>query len=283
MKPEYEKIQNQPLQSFTSRVIKRPSRPTLKEAWHFHPEIEICLTLKSNGKRFVGNNISEYQNKDLVLFGSNLPHGFITDEPSEQIVLQMEELFLGTDFLHKPETKIIQELFTRAKRGIQFHRTTQERSTKKILAILKIEGLQKIILLLDLLHDLATTQDFTYITNESFQADTKMIELKRIRSVYDYILTNYQENVSLEEAAQLTSMTKTSFCKFLKKHAKKTFSEIVNDIRIDHACELMIQTNKNISTIAFESGYNDLSYFSRTFKKKMQSSPKSFITKHRNS
>lgn len=280
MKPEFEKIQNKPLHSFIAKIVKRPKRPTLKEAWHFHPEVEICLTLKSEGKRFVGNNIADYQVGDLVLFGANLPHGFITELPSEQIVIQMQESFLGETFLDKPEIKIIKELFTSAKRGIQFYGKTQQKVKKKALRVLQKDGFNKLLALLDLLNFLANSTDAKYITQDSFQANTKMAELERIQQVYDYVLKNYQEQVSLDEAANLLAMTKTSFCKFLKKHAKKTFSEIVNEIRIAHACELMIQTDKRISTIAYESGYNDVSYFSRTFKKIIQQSPKEFMAKY---
>ena len=280
MKPEFEKIQNRPLHSFLAKVVKRPKRPTLKEAWHFHPEIEICLTLKSEGKRFVGNNISDYQVGDLVMFGANLPHGFITDLPSEQIVIQMQESFLGETFLEKPEIKKIKELFIRAKRGMQFVGKTNKKVKSKAQRVLKKEGFAKLLSLLDLLHFLANTAEYQYITATSFKPNTKMAELERVQVVYDYILKNYQEQVSLEAASELVSMTKSSFCKFLKKHAKKTFSEIVNEIRISHACELMIQTDKKISTIAYESGYNDVSYFSRTFKKIIQQSPKEFMAKY---
>lgn len=281
MKPEFEKLQNRPLNSFITRVVKRPKRPTLKEAWHFHPEVEICLTLKSEGKRFVGNDISDYQADDLVMLGANLPHGFITQLPSEQVVIQMQESFLGAAFLEKPEIKIIKEVFSRAKRGIQFFGETQQQVKLKTLQVLKQEGFPKLLALLDLLYFLAISTDYQYITKDSFQANTKMVELERVQVVYDYILKNYQEEVSLDKAANLLAMTKSSFCKFLKKHAKKTFSEIVNEIRIGHACDLMMQSDKLISTIAFESGYNDVSYFSRTFKKIMQTSPKLFIVKHR--
>ncbi len=280
MKPEFEKIQNKPLHSFIAKIVKRPKRPTLKEAWHFHPEVEICLTLKSEGKRFVGNNIADYQVGDLVLFGANLPHGFITELPSEQIVIQMQESFLGEAFLDKPEIKIIKELFSSAKRGIQFYGKTQQKVKKKALRVLQKDGFNKLLALLDLLNFLANSTDAKYITQDSFQANTKMAELERIQQVYDYVLKNYQEQVSLDEAANLLAMTKSSFCKFLKKHAKKTFSEIVNEIRISHACELMIQTDKRISTIAYESGYNDVSYFSRTFKKIIQQSPREFMAKY---
>ena len=223
--------------------MERPKRPTLKEAWHFHPEVEICLTQKSEGKRFVGNNIEDYRSGDLVMFGSNLPHGFITEKKSSQIVIQMQENFLGKDFLEKPETQIIKDLFQKAKRGIKFEGKVQEEAEEKIAKLFQLEGLPQILKLLDLLYLFASTPEYRYITQENYIVDTKMAELKRIQIVYSYILENYQSGVSLDEAAALIPMTKSSFCKFLKKHAKKTFSEIVNEIRISHACELMIQTD----------------------------------------
>lgn len=281
MKPEYEKIQVRPLHSFIAKVVERPKRPTLKEAWHFHPEVEICFTTKSEGKRFVGNSIEDYKSGDLVMFGSNLPHGYITEGESSQIVIQMQESFLGNDFLEKPETQIIKDLFLRAKRGLKFGLTTRREAEEKIQELFSKEGLPQILKLLELLYLFASTADFRYITQESYIVDAKMTELKRIRIVYSYILENYRSGVSLEEAAALIPMTKSSFCKFLKKHAKKTFSEIVNEIRISHACELMIQTDMKISSIAYESGFNDISYFNRIFKKIMKVSPKEFISTKR--
>ncbi|MBX2871055.1 MAG: AraC family transcriptional regulator [Saprospiraceae bacterium] len=281
MKPEFEKIQNRPLHSFMARVVSRSKRPTLKEAWHYHPEIEICFTLKSEGKRFVGNNISDYRSGDLVMFGSNLPHGFITDYRSEQIVIQFQDGFLGPEFLEKPETQTLRDLLLKSKRGIQFYGETQRQARPKLYRILKSEGFAKIMHLLDLLHHLASSTENEYITQESFEANTKLTELERVQVIYDYILKNYREGVSLDHAAQLISMTKSSFCKYLKKHTKKTFSQIVNEIRISHACELMIQTDKKISTVAFESGFNDVSYFSRAFKKVIATSPRDFMQKYR--
>ena len=277
MKPEYEKIQNRPLHSFLAKVVERPKRSTLKEAWHFHPEVEICFTTKSEGRRFVGNSVEDYWKNDLVMFGSNLPHGFITEKESSQVVIQMQESFLGGEFLDKPETQIIRELFSKAKRGLKFGKKTRKLAQVKIQELFEAENLTQIIKLLELLNILAYSNDYRYITTESFLFDSNMVELKRVQIVYNYILENYTQKVSLEEAAKLVYMTKSSFCKFLKKHAKKTFSQIVNEIRISHACGLMIQTDKKISMIAYESGFNDISYFNRTFRKIMEVSPKEFM------
>ena len=120
MKPEYEIITEPPERSFTAKVVKRTSRPLLSQAWHFHPEIEICFTVKSNGRRFVGNQISDYLENDLVMFGSNLPHGFTTEVFSSQVVIQMTHNFLGEAFINSPEMRSIKNLFSRAKRGLEF-------------------------------------------------------------------------------------------------------------------------------------------------------------------
>ena len=112
MKPDYEKIIDTKSRSFISRKVKRENRPLLTAAWHFHPEIEICFTQKSNGKRYVGNNISDYHEGDLVMLGSNLPHGFTTVEVCKQTVIQLRYDFLGDGFFNQPELYQIRKLIS---------------------------------------------------------------------------------------------------------------------------------------------------------------------------
>ena len=126
MRPEYEVIAEPTEQSFTAKSVARNSRPKLSQAWHFHPELEICFTLKSSGRRFVGNQISDYEEGDLVMFGSNLPHGFTTEMKCSQVVIQMSADFLGQEFLNKPELRGIKNLFKLSKSGLEFGKSTKK-------------------------------------------------------------------------------------------------------------------------------------------------------------
>jgi hypothetical protein len=122
-KPTLEKI----TPSFgSSLLVKKHVQflKTNKAFWHFHPEIEIVYVNKGKGKRHIGNHISYFNNSQLVLIGSNLPHlGFmdrLTTNGSETLI-QFKPEFLGEDFFKIPEMVAIALLFERSKKGILFN------------------------------------------------------------------------------------------------------------------------------------------------------------------
>ncbi|MDP5121867.1 MAG: AraC family transcriptional regulator [Spirosomaceae bacterium] len=281
MKADFEKIINEPNLSFMIKTVEREKRPFMKGTWHFHPENEITLTLASDGKRFVGNSVEEYKVGDLVFLGKNVPHCWLTEKHAKQVVIQMKDDFLGEQFLNIPEMSAIKKLFAKGGRGIEFYGETKKMVTAKINALYNKEGLEKILNLVDVLHTLAISDEIRYLSSEGFNPLTLgYLDQKRIQVVYDYILENYQKDISIEAAANLINMTKTSFCKFFKKATKKTFTEVVNEIRIGHASSLIIETDDNISTIAYASGYQDVSYFNRKFKELVNMNPNEFRLKY---
>ena len=276
MKPEYELISGRPEKSFTAKVVRRNSRPRLSKAWHFHPEIEICFTKKSFGKRFVGNTISNYEEGDLVLLGSNLPHGFLTEMESYQVVIQMNPDFLGPDFLNKPELRTVKALVERADRGLFFHGETLRKANPIFNRILDSEGLEKMIHLLRLFDVLANSQEVVPICSKEYSLHISHSKLERIKQVYDYIIENHHKEIKVKEASDLVGLTEPAFFKFIKKHTKKTFVQLINEFRIHRASKLLISTDKTVSEISFECGYNNVPYFNRKFKEIMNVTPIEF-------
>lgn len=277
MKPEFEKIVEPPERSFTVRVVNRKNRPLLSQAWHFHPEIEICFTQKSVGKRFVGNQISDYQEKDLVMFGANLPHGFTTDMNCSQVVIQMTHDFMGQVFIDKPELRPIKKLFTRAKQGLEFKKGIKKKAVKIINKLLKSGGgISQFLHLLELLQLLADTNEVETICSEEFALDLNETQLGRIKIVYDHVMENFKKEVSIKEVADKLNISEAAFYKFIKKQTKKTYTQIINEFRINHASKLLMTSEKPISLVCFESGYNNISYFNRKFKEVMGQTPHSF-------
>jgi len=276
MRPEFEKISEPPQRSFTAKRVIRESRPHLHQAWHYHPEIEICYTYKSNGRRFVGNQIANYAEGDMVLFGKNLPHGFTTPMKCEQIVIQLNHNFLGPDFFSKPELKNIYDLLERGRMGLEIDGKTKKTAIKKINKVMKHTGGKQLIALLDLLLYISDSQDLTPICSKEYAMEFDATQFDRLKQVYDHIILNYQKDISVKEIAQTINLTESAFYKFIRRHTKKTFTEIVNEFRINHASKLLITSQMSVAQVCYNSGYNNLSYFNRKFKELLGQTPKKF-------
>jgi AraC-like DNA-binding protein len=276
MKAELEYISNEPMHSFLVRYVERKHRLDFKSVYHYHPEYELIWTLKGNGRRFIGSNIANYDANELIFLGKNIPHCWITPKPSKQMVVQMKEDFLGIDFLNTPECINLKHMLENSYRGLQFHGKIKELTQKKMERLYEMSSFPRLLLLLEILNDLAQSDEFEYLSNDTFETASDQKEINRIQTIYNYIHQNYSENIKLEDAMNLVNLSKSAFCKFIKKRTNKTFSQIVNQIRIQKAIELLIDTNKPIMEICYDVGYTDPSYFFKLFQKEMQVSPKQF-------
>ena len=276
MRPDLEKIVDLKQQSFLYKEVRRKNRPSLSTAWHFHPELEICYTPVSNGHRYVGNKISNYKAGDLVLLGSNLPHGFTTLEQCEQTVIQFKEDFLGADFLDKPELYKIKKLMRIASRGIALKGKSKIRVIDKIDELKNKEGVLKLIKLLEVLEIMCNEKDHEIICAKEYSSNINLTQLSRIKKVFEFIEQNYQREIQINDAAKLINLTESAFYKFISRHTKKKFTQILNEYRISHATKKLMNTQMTIAEICFDSGYKNLSYFNRKFKESMGHSPSSF-------
>ena len=276
MKPSFEYLTENINHSFAVRRVIREKRAHFSSAgvWHYHPGFEITLTTLSNGRRFVGYNYEEYTALDLVLIGENIPHCWITEEHTEQTVINFQKNFLGSDFLDKPELTELTNLLDKSKRGIKFSHKIIEEANEIIQKLASSQGLDRLINLLSLLKILAHDNDKRFLTsyNERTKGSKKMSS--RIEKVYAFILVNYKNpTISQADLANELNMTSSSFCKFVKNTTRKTFYELVLEVRISHACRLLATSDKYVSEICFLSGFNNISNFNRIFKKIMHKSP----------
>lgn len=279
MKAQFQKVITDANDSFLTAIVEREKRPVLKGAWHYHPEIEITLTLKGRGKRFVGNDISNYKEGDLVILGKNLPHCWLTRQHSKQIVILMPESFYSGSFIKHPEMKEIDLLFNKSTKGLSFHGETNEKATKKIHRLFGLKGYSKLMALLDLLHYLSSSENYKLLTPIEYNPELNLLKSERIQKFYSYVLNNYLNDITLEDVSDQLNMTKTSLCRFLKDNTQKSYTTILNEIKISHACKKLIETDKQILEICYESGYNDITNFNRRFKEIMHIKPREYRKK----
>ena len=246
--------------------------------WHFHPEYEIVYVESAGGTRHVGDHMSTYENSDLVFIGPYIPHlnfdyGVRTE--CEQVIVQMKENFLGKDFLNVTEFSEIKKLFDKAAYGLSFSGNTKSIAGKKLKQLPALNHFDRIILLLEVFQLLALTDEVTVLNvlpamNKSFEKDHK-----RMDTVYQYIEANYLKKPDVNEAAKQSHLTAAAFCRFFKKNAKMTFTDFVNQYRINQAKNFLLQ-DKTVSETCFEVGFENISYFNKLFKKIVGENPSAF-------
>lgn len=278
MKPAFENISSQQNSSF---LVRKFEEREFKAPFHFHPEYELTLILNGIGKRYVGTHLADYFPDDLVLLGSNVPHCWKSERNSQQafsssVVIHFNRVFLGDDFFGKPEMKNIQQLLHNSNYGIQF--TGDIGNVKKMMVAILQEksAFKKMLLLLETLDELSNKKKHRLLNKQNLFTSLPVIEKERMSAVTAYIVENFRGKIVLNKAAKTANMTPQAFCRYFKKISRKTFIEVVNDYRIDFAMQALVHTSKPITQIGFESGFNDISNFYKTFKERRQLSPMAY-------
>jgi AraC-like DNA-binding protein len=263
--------------SFLVRSFKEEA---FTSGYHYHPEYELTLITKGRGKRYVGNNMDQFEEGDFVLVGSNLPHCWKTDPVVKgeinagSLVIQFAEHFLGNDFFSASEMLEIKELLKRSSRGIKFMTCTAAHIKEKMTDIMTEKvNFKKLLILLNILYELSLLPDYKFLNSENALMKYSTLDLQKINLVYRYIIDHFEDKISLDKAAEVANMTPNAFCKYFKKTTGKTFMEVVIAYRLKYAATQLSLTNKPVSNVCYDSGFNDIAYFSRLFKKNMNLTP----------
>ncbi|MCF6356409.1 MAG: AraC family transcriptional regulator [Draconibacterium sp.] len=266
--------------------VKWRKMPHFTFPWHFHNEYEILFVIDGVGTSFVADNIEEFRSGDLVLMGSNLPHFWKSDESFysegeskevDYIVIQFSKDFFREAISEYPGFHLIKELLERSSRGIRFSHDFSQKLEKKIIRLTRIKGFERALKLLELLQLLAKTDQYKLLAGELYQTEHHDFTTDRLVKVMHYINTKYLEKIELEKVSEVANLHPSAFCRFFKEKSGKSLSEFVNDMRISYACRLIIEAKMSISQICFESGFNNLSNFNRTFKKHTGFTPSNYF------
>ena len=248
--------------------------------WHYHPEYELTLIVKGKGKRLVGDHHDYFENGDLVLIGPGLPHTWVSDKSMkgkcEAIVIQFSIDFMER-FAGLEELASIHKLLINAKEGILINDRKSSTVKDLIKHLPAKNGIEKITHLFRILNSLSKLKQISLVS--SFYQPLKGNENeKRINKVCQYIQKHAAEPLTIHKAAALIHLTPSAFCKFFKRMTGKTFSDYVNDIRIANACSDLLATDKQVAAIAYENGFETITYFNRVFLKKKNMRPSSYRT-----
>lgn len=270
--------------SFAPRTmlkVKWDDFPHFTYPWHFHSEFEIVYVLKSSGKRFVADSVESFQEGDVTLMGSNLPHFWKSDAPGDSenasrvnaIVVQFHKDFFRDEINSYPEFHRINELLKRAGRGIHFSKTSGEKIGKMLKRLLKLNGLERMLYFIKLLDAMSRIENYRILASKAYQLEEQKELNNRLDKIMHFINTNYQRKITQEEVASKIGMTTAAFCRYFKEKTGKGFIYFINEMRIGYACKLLIENHLSISQICFECGFNNISNFNRIFKRQTSYTP----------
>ena len=279
MKPLYHKV---PTQLQTSFSVRHDLKPNFGTIWHYHPELELHHVIRGEGVRIIGDNISNFSSGEILLLGSNLPHTWRCNEQYfennpkhevEAIVIQFLPDCLVRDFLSLPETYMIPKLLEKARKGMIFTDSAREKLSALMHSAILSTNLDRLIILLGILKIVAETGDYVTIASAHAFYQSNESDVIRLNKICTYTLSNYKKDITLEEISSISNLTVTSFCRYFKLMTNKTFYDFLIEIRISHACRMLIENMRSTEIICFECGFNNVSNFYRHFKKVTKITP----------
>lgn len=233
------------------------------------------MVLKGKGTKFIGDHVKSFKPGDITFLGPDLPHLWRSDAEAsvnkngiyaKGIVVYFQEDFISTSLLNKEEGLMLRQLFKKGLRGFDIIGHTAKKVGQMLIDLPKREGFDAVLALLHILNCLSQTDDIELLASSGYTNTLREGDTHRMNQVYAHVMKNFKRKMPISELASLTNMTPTSFSRYFKTHSNKTFSEFVSEIRIGHACKLLIDKKMNASRACYESGFQTLSNFNRQFK-----------------
>lgn len=271
---EFSSIELRDQQFLQSPYYTRP-------VFHEHPEYELVYIMEGFGKRIIGETTEAFEAGDMVFIGANVPHVWLSDEAfynddstlhSKAVITYFNPEKFKDAFENVDEFSNISKMLQLASRGIRIFGNTRQKIATLLEDLVNKKGFERLHGILHIMHLIAESNDVSYVnknevyTHKAFQCD-------RLIEVMNYIKENLHNPITLKEVSQVAFMTQQSFCRFFRNRTRKSFSQYLIEQRIAYACNLLLQTNKSISEIAYLCGYLSSSHFCKVFKGQVKQSP----------
>ncbi|MFZ1678610.1 MAG: AraC family transcriptional regulator [Saprospiraceae bacterium] len=248
---------------------------------HNHAEFELTLVMGSAGTRIMGDSVLHYADEDLVLIGPYLFHKWDDEEkkgdqhnPCRVVTIQFDMHLFDKYFLSKKPFVLIQALLRTSGRGIRFFGKTREEAKSRIEKLTGLSGLESVTEFLLLLDLLSKSSESEFLANTGFNVNLVQSNSKRLNAAYQYIIAHFQEStLKMSNVAAEVNLGDSAFSHFFKKATNRSFSDYLIAMRIEYACKLLLESDEQISRIAFLSGFNNIANFNRMFKKAHHATP----------
>ena len=244
--------------------------PTPLARWHFHDEYELHLITATSGKAFVGDWIGPFHPGHLVLCGPRLPHNWVSLDlpeggvPERDLVIQFRHEPIAHAAEMIPELAEVLPLLERARHGIEFFGQSEQAHAHWV-TVKNARGMHRFAAFCDFLADLARSTDYRLLSNVQMQRDDNDMELEQINAIVDRIAGGVATPLTASQAAAELGMSESRFSRFFRRATGNTFTDFVNRVRVNRACHLLMETDRLVTHVCYEVGFNNVANFNRRF------------------
>lgn len=270
-------LQDMPRDFDIKRIKKSNMRSTGRGEAHTHPFHEIFYLSSGECKSFIDHNIYRFGKGDLVIVPGGCLHKTIYTGKGihERIVISFRyetitwlEAQLGAEYLKDCMSPGVISVPEKRREYVisLLDKLMFENETPDILSPAFIRtGLVELLLFI--------IRCRKYEENVIKEID---VDNRVIQEAATYIYEHYSEQLLLDSVAEKFGLSKSFLSKKFKKETGFGFKEYIINLRIQHACRLLLETDRSITDIAFECGFNDSNYFGDAFRKVKGISPRAY-------
>lgn len=255
---------------------------------HRHDEWQLTWVEESKGTLIAGNDMHDFASGDIFLIGANLPHLFKNnpeyyEKDSERTIKACSIYFNPTGLLKPlfsmPEFNGVSNFLAEHKHGFKVPKQHVETVKEIMLAMHYAEGASVIGYFINLMQYLVNMDGkIEPICSPVYSSKISENEGIRLSKIINFIVENYNQQIALEDVANMAFMTPQAFCRYFKKHTGHTFVSFLNEVRINDACKMLTsdKSQRTMLDVAYSAGFNSITNFNRVFKSITGKSPKAY-------
>lgn len=240
---------------------------------------ELAYIITGSGIRIIGDIVESFSEGEIILIPPDIPHCWSFDKNvhDEEGKIENIYIFIKSEFLDNLKNSFLELNKTISdikdnQNALSFFGETQEKLQelmKKMSSQNTIERLASLILILD---QISSSKSVNIVGNRTSERKNE----KKLHEIYMFILSNFHRIIELDEVAKIAGMPKSTFCLFFKKMTGKSFVTYLTDFRIESSCQMLLKTKMSVSEICVASGFNDIPYYNRIFKKIKKQTPSEY-------
>jgi AraC-like DNA-binding protein len=183
---------------------------------------------------------------------------------------------IPSELTRLPEFNYVNRAIQYSERGMRITGNTLNQVSRIMLQLPYLSNMKRLMLFYEIMDMIGRSDSFTYLASAEY-ARTRFHPLnKRVKSIHEYLMKNYREEITLKQIADQVHMAPASVSRFFKSATGMSVFEYLNKIKIELARQLLLNTEMSVVDISYDCGFNNLSHFNKQFKKFNQATPRQF-------